>query len=302
MHKDNFKNVIYVACVGTLILLTSPRIDSYHYNFLSKKGISQEGVLYKMLGEARKILSIQAYMAGDDYYHGGITRRFIDECKKVEETYEKWCPKCKKFTDHHGHEHKQHDEGENHHECEHHDKYTHKEIDKHISVSKFNILPYIGETIKVGKHIHLHGEEEKEMLPWFYYAVRLDPKNVDAYALGGYWVASRIGQVDEGIKFLREGISNNPEAWQIYSQLGRIYFWEKEDYAQALENYSKAYMLMTDENSDKHDKRSVYFFTGFCYEKAGHVDKALEYYRKLLVLFPNDENLSKKIITLSPNN
>jgi len=300
MRKDSLKSVIYFACIGASVLLITPSIDNYYYGFLSTKGFCREDILSKIFGETRKILSMQAYMAGDEYYHGGVSRRFGDECNKVKEIYGERCPKCKKSTD--DPERKHHDEHKNHHECDHDHEHVHEEKDKQIGVSKFNILPYIGELAKIGKHVHLHGEEEKEVLPWFSYAVRLDPHNIEAYTIGGYWVASRLGRVDEGIDFLQEGLSSNPDAWQIYAQLGRIYFWDKKDYKQALENYARAVAFMNEGNSDKYDKRLVYFFTGLCHERMGRIDKAVEFYRKLLVLFPEDEALRKRITALSPDN
>ena len=300
MRKDSLKNIIYFSCIGASVLLIAPSIDSYYYRFLSTKGFCRENVLSRVFGEARKILSMQAYMAGDTYYHGGVSRRFKDECDKVKEAYGEWCPKCEKFTDDPEHEH--HDEHETHHECDHGHEVAHEEKGKQIGVSKFNILPYIGELTKIGEHVHLHGEEEKELLPWFYYAVRLDPHNIEAYTIGGYWVASRLDRVDEGIDFLQEGLSNNPGTWQICEQLGRIYFWDKKDHERALENYARAAAFMNEENSDKYDKRLVYFFTGLCYERMGRADKAVEFYRKLLVLFPEDEALRKRITAQSPDN
>ena len=280
MGSSAFRNTIFFSCIAAAVLIVAPAIDNHRFDYLSRQGVSGEDLLYKIFGETRKILSMQAYIAGDEYFHGGVSRYFMEESEKI---------KCM-YIERTRHEH----------EHEHHNKHLHKE-DEVMGISKFNILPYVGEIVHVGKHIHLMGEEEKEMLPWFRYAVRLDPQNIKAYRLGGYWVGRHMGKADEGIKFLKEGILHNPGSWELYAQLADIYFWEKEDYDEALLNYEKTLTRLNDANSDKFDKRLVYDYTASCYKKLGNIPRAVELYKKILLYFPNDERLREKIITLSPN-
>jgi len=285
MGSKAFKSTIFFSCMVAAVLIVTPAIDNHRFDYLSRQGVTGEDLLYKIFGETKKILSVQAYITGDEYFHGGVSRYFIEESKRV---------KCMQI------EHATHEYDDHACECEHHNKYLHKE-DEVAGISRFNILPYVGEIVHVGKHIHLRGEEEKEMLPWFRYAVRLDPQNIEAYRLGGYWVGRRMGKVDEGIKFLKEGILHNPGSWKLYAQLADIYFWEKEDYDEALLNYEKALTRLNDANSTKFDKRLVYDYAASCCEKLGNIPGALEFYKKILLYFPNDEKLREKIITLSPN-
>ena len=49
-----------------------------------------------------------------------------------------------------------------------------------------------------------------------------DPHYVRAYALGGWWLKKE--SLDEALKFVNEGISNNPNAFQIYYMRGNILF------------------------------------------------------------------------------
>ena len=48
-----------------------------------------------------------------------------------------------------------------------------------------------------------------------------------------YWI-------DEGEKFLREAIANNPDSWQLYFKLGWLLEEKKQDYKQAVEYFTKA--------------------------------------------------------------
>jgi len=263
------------------VLIVAPTIDNYRIDYLLRRKVSKEDLLYKIFGETRKILSMQAYIAGDEYFHGGISRHFIEESERV---------KCLHVG-----------QGHDDYTCEHEgpSKHLHKE-DKVMGVPIFNILPYVGEIVHIGKHIHLRGEEEKEILPWFRYAVRLDPQNIEAYKIGGYWVGRRIDKPDEGITFLQEGISRNPCSWELYAQLADIYFWEKKDYKKAMLNYEKALTHLSSANSDKFDRRLVYNYTALCHEELGNIPRAVELYKELLSYFPNNEQLKKKIIDLSP--
>jgi len=294
MGSNAVRTTIFFSCMAAAVLVVAPAIDNHRFDYLSRQGVFGVDLISKMFGETRKVLSMQAYIAGDEYFHGGVSMYFIEESERV---------KCA-HIEHTTHEHDDHAcECEHHHEheCKDHQEQLHKE-DKIVGISKFNILPYVGEIVHVGKHVHLMGEEEKEMLPWFRYAVRLDPQNIEAYKVGGYWIGRHMSKADEGIKFLKEGILHNPGSWELHTQLANIYFWEKEDYDKALLNYEKALTRLNDTNSDKFDKRLVYDYTAFCFEKLGNIPRAVGLYRKLLSDFPNDERLRKKIITLSPDN
>jgi len=72
----------------------------------------------------------------------------------------------------------------------------------------------------------------------------------------------------------------------------------KTDYRQALANLQKSYDLLTEENSDKYDKREVYTFMAASYEKLGEIDKAIELYRKTQDLFPQNKELQEKVDSL----
>ena len=69
----------------------------------------------------------------------------------------------------------------------------------------------------------------------------------------------------------------------------------KKDYAEALANFQKSYSLLTEENSDKYDRREVFTFTAACYEKLGEIDRAIEFYKKTLDLFPQDGLIMDRI-------
>lgn len=266
-----FKGLAFVSFLVLLLISLVTPIDNYQYDFLLQKGIFEKDMLYKILGETRKLLSDYAHQKGDEYLHGGIVAIDKSKCEEIAHM-------------------SVHKEGSHEH--------PHKDDKETSGIPKLNILFRLGEIMHITEHIHLHGEEEKELLPWFHYAVRLDPENINAYVLGGYWIGRRLDKPDEAIKFLEEGLSHNPDSWQIYTQLGEIYFINKKDYKQALANLQKSCDLLTDGNSDKYNKREVYTFTAASYEKLGEIDRTIEFYKKMLDLFPHDKAILKKITSL----
>jgi tetratricopeptide (TPR) repeat protein len=174
----------------------------------------------------------------------------------------------------------------------------HRDSDKTLP-PKWNFLPYIGESVDIGTHVHLEGEELKELLPWLTYAVRLDPHNVDAYILGGWTAWKRLGRVDEGMRFLKRGLANNPGSWRIYTELGYLYLAGKNDFTEALANLERAEELLISAEPTAQDLRKVYTFKAYCHERLGDNEKAVENYERILELFPGDRTTMNRISQLS---
>jgi len=261
LKKVNFLSA-FICIAG--ILLISPHIDNYTYAYLSKKGVVEKDILFKTIGEAKILLSDISYITADIYFHGGRGKFFEEE-----------------------------------EECVSHPGEPHEHAYKHIHAPKFNLLARLAEKLKFHEHRHLAGEEEKETLPWFYYAAKLNPHNIDAYVVGGYWAGSMLDRPDEGIRFLKEGLRHNRDSWRIYAEIGNLYFKMKEDYGKAIIYYEKAHSLITCKDADKYDRRTVLTFLAACYEKAGDNLKAINIYREILTDFPNNETLKQRIEDLS---
>ena len=266
------KKVVYsltlIWTVGLINLV--PRIDNFNYDFIRSKGIVERDVFFRTLGETKALVSDLTYLKADEYYHGGVKHKDLE-------------PHICLFRDKEARREKP----------EH--KHAYEKKHEQEKFPGFNILSRIGSELSIHTVKHLHGEEEKEIMPWLYYSVKLNPHNVEAYVVGAYWVGSRLGKVDEALKFLREGMKHNPDAWQIYSEAGSFYFHQKKNYIQAVKLYSKAESLMSEKNADEFDKSHVFTFLGASYEKTGKIDRALEYYRKDVDLFPSHRGLIKKI-------
>lgn len=98
-------------------------------------------------------------------------------------------------------------------------------------------------------HKHIEGEEEKELLPWFVVAVRLDPHNVEAWLDGAYW-HYRTGNHQEAERFISAGIRHNPDDHRVHLERGILYHrmsrWAEA--ARDLETSIRLYREINDES------------------------------------------------------
>ena len=166
--------------------------------------------------------------------------------------------------------------------------YKHEHNKKHISKPLYNPLAQLSKKIELHEHRHLSGMEERETLPWFYYAAKLDPHNIKAYVLGGYCAGSCLGRPDEGIIFLREGLRYNPDSWEIHAEIGNLYYKEKKDCEKAIIYYEKARGCFTDTIPDKYERRNMLVFLRESYKKQAEVLKAENVHKEILKYFPEN--------------
>ena len=79
-------------------------------------------------------------------------------------------------------------------------------------------------------HQHTQGTE---LLPWYRLATLGDPHNVRSYMIGAWWLKTMRTpqQLAEAENFVREGMKNNPSAFQLPLMLGYILRAKKDDVA-----------------------------------------------------------------------
>lgn len=110
---------------------------------------------------------------------------------------------------------------------------------RHVGLPLHNLMSHLHSQTAPKTHRHLEGEEEKEVLPWFVTAVRLNPHLIEAYSDGCYWFY-RCRDTRMAEKFITEGIRRNPQSYRLYLDRGILYHrmkkWEKAagDLEQAL--------------------------------------------------------------------
>lgn len=189
-------------------------------------------ILTQILGGTRDLVAEQAYREADLYFHAGY------ECE---------CPD----EDHHhagGHEHEvPHGPAEPQH--------------AHADLPLIGLVERLhGETApKI--HRHLQGEEEKELLPWFVAAVRLNPQHVEAWRVGSYWFY-RTGDARRAEQFITDGIACNPGAYRLYLDRGVLYY-RSEEWRKAVTDLERAGELWKGSSEDaSYDRKAIRTYLG----------------------------------------
>lgn len=111
-------------------------------------------------------------------------------------------------------------------------------------------------------HRHLGGAEEKEILPWFEVATRLNPHHVEAYSTGSYWY-SRTGDPKRSLEFVSAGIRNNPDDYRLYFDRGIIHYHLK-NWDSAIRDLQTARRLWKNLNEDSpYDLKAIGRYLGY---------------------------------------
>lgn len=123
-----------------------------------------------------------------------------------------------------------------------------------LSVRESDALPFMGlihklQDTTVPKRVrHLEGKDERELLPWFHAAVRLNPHHIEAWCVGTYWYY-RVGEYGQAEAFINDGIRHNPTEYKLYLERG-VLFARLKQYKRALVDLEKAKTLRPQKSSD----------------------------------------------------
>lgn len=75
--------------------------------------------------------------------------------------------------------------------------------------------------------------------PYLDLTTTLDPRLFYAYRFGSIFLSEPppvgANQPEAALELIRQGIASNPDAWQLYKDLGFVYYWYLKDYPKAYE-------------------------------------------------------------------
>ena len=254
------------------LLLEIP-LQFYHYSAVSSVSAIPGGeIISKVLGGVFSGSADLLWLKTDEYLHKGVTEH--SHCHILEEAGIG------------GHAQHKHEHNHKHKETDHRHELKYNRLDMLFAKLEYNLKPNITE--------HLHSKREDELMPWFKLTTMFNPHHVRAYAVGGYWLAYRLGKIDEAIKFMKEGIENNPDGYQISTQMGIVYFSRLKNYKKAQYYFEKA--LKSQAKMDEYDKAGILRFLAFSHKFQGHTQKAIDCYKQVLSLFPENKR-AVQIIT-----
>jgi tetratricopeptide (TPR) repeat protein len=173
---------------------------------------SQSGNVLKMLlGDGRRLFANHFFEQADVYFHSGYYPSIFDRSAAPKDT--------KHLTE---------SEADHDHDHDHGSGGKPKDESEHEKEMSFLGKPHdwveaFGRHFIVTEHTHLENGNEREILPWLKISAELDPQRIETYTVAAYWLRSRLGKVKEAEEFLREGMRNNPNSYEILFELGRLY-------------------------------------------------------------------------------
>ncbi len=164
---------------------------------------SAPSVITALLGDSRRMFATHFFEKADAYFHGGLAPSIFDAPMKEEES--------------------------------HMTEEVHAGTTNAVAPAQEEEIPAFlqhpqdwiekfGRNFFPVTHEHLSdiGKEE-EILPWLKLATELDPQRVAPYVTAAYWLRNSMKKPDEAEAFLRQGLRNNPDSFEILLELGRIY-------------------------------------------------------------------------------
>lgn len=264
-------------------------------------------VLAVLFGGARQGISLSLFDKADVYYHGGVESVDCDHGlsdvagRKPAVTQAGGAGTTAAGTPETAGEPAE--AGEDHDE---HDEHGQQAGPATLAAYRGDLWSYLNAQIHPTSHRHMAGERsERELLPWLWASARLDPHNVLAYEVGAYWLARRLHMVDEGLRFVAEGIRNNPDSADLEFCRGELLLSARKDYdgaSQAFEQVRRKWQPgTTDEEKD--DNRFLlaraFFCLGDIHLRRDELAMARDCYLEVLKITPNHRSALAKLNALN---
>ena len=264
--------ILLVASVFSLATLVQPRAEGW-----DKRGKSAS-VLNLVLGDSRRLFANQFFTKADISFHSGYYPSIFDQAQAAKDS-----------------RHMTSEEGSP--EEEEHERKMNFLGTPRDWVERF------GRHFFITKHTHLENGNEREILPWLKLSAELDPQRIDTYVVASYWLRNRLGKVSEAEQFLREGLRNNPNSYELLYEMGCLYNENYHDTTRArhvwelaLRRWHEQEPSMKDPDLIGLDKITIHLAR--LEEKAGNLDRAIEYLDAATKSSPNPEALRQQIAEL----
>jgi tetratricopeptide (TPR) repeat protein len=186
---------------------------------------------------------------------------------------------------------------EDHHD---HDEEEHEKAMDFLGKPK-GWIDSFGRHFYPSTHSHLDKPgEAKEILPWLRLSAELDPKRVETYTLGAYWMRRKLGKTAEAEEFLREGLRANPKSYEILFELGLLYYEDRHDPVRARNLWEAALRRWHEEDAagrkpDELVCDRILANLSRAEEEQGNFDRALAYAEEQAKYSPSPEAIKKRI-------
>ena len=156
-----------------------------------------------LFGDGRRLFANQFFTMADVYFHSGYYPSIFD--------LREGGPK-EIVTESHGHTDSQEDE-----------------LKEDFMGKPKDWIDRFGRHFRITEHTHLDPSQEREILPWLRLAADMDPQMIETYTVGAYFMCQHLNRAEDAEAFLREGLRNNPNNYEILFGLGRLYYHNYHD-------------------------------------------------------------------------
>jgi tetratricopeptide (TPR) repeat protein len=281
-----FLILLATMCV-TLATLFVPRAANWNGN------LGSENALKLLLGDGRKLFANEFYAMGDVYFHSGYYPSIFD---RHEDQPDVAVP---------AHGLKDED----------------STSDDFLGPPK-DWVDALGRNFKPNKHTHLSAggplgnmksSSVEEILPWLKLAADMNPQMIENYTVAAYWLRTSLNKPQEAEAFLREGLHNNSDSYELLFNLGQIYNENYHDPVRARNIWEAAlrrWQAQSDEaKKNIEDKRSgdeICINLARLEESTGNLPQAVKYLEISKTLSPDPkaiqqwiDRLKQKLVTQS---
>jgi tetratricopeptide (TPR) repeat protein len=160
-----------------------------------------------------------------------------------------------------------------------------------------------GRHFRITEHTHLEHMNEREILPWLRLAADMDPQKIETYTVGSFFMRTHLNQPREAETFLREGLRNNPNSYEILFELGRLYSENYRDadrarnvWQLALNRWYERFKLDSEGAKDnKLDFEEITIHLARLENDAGNYEEAIRWFQGAQKVSPDPGALQKQI-------
>jgi tetratricopeptide (TPR) repeat protein len=140
------------------------------------------------------------------------------------------------------------------------------------------------------KHLHLEGDDTRDVLPWLQLATLADPHNIEPYLVASFCLR-QLGDVAAAHRILAEARSKNPAAAEIPLEIGRLFLSERR-YDQAHSAFSLG-LALQDKSGETNEQavyttRTALLYKGLLEELRDDRGNAVRSYARVLEAWPEN--------------
>jgi tetratricopeptide (TPR) repeat protein len=163
-------------------------------------------VMGSLLGDGRKFVADYFNTEADVYFHSGYYPSVFDEARAQEEAES---------------------------DVSHPEEAGGGQEEKGFMGKPLDWIDAFSRHFRPSRHIHLHGDQVGEMLPWMKLSAELDPHRIQSYLTAAYWLRRSLHKSADAEDFIRQGLRANSRSPDLLYTLGQIYLEDRQDYPHA---------------------------------------------------------------------